>query len=133
MRTAIDSGQTNITMVMDYYTNVLFRFNTLNAFPTASNIYLEPVYKDLVAQKLLSEMVTYLGIMSANIYTALYTRQYMLEILMGTRGVYQFYNSYEPEFLLKASPAAVQSYKKMKSSSSTSAGNRLPRYGFQNI
>ena len=117
MRAAIDSGQTNITMVMDYYTNALFRFNTLNALPTASNIYLEPVYKDLVAQKLLSEMVTYLGIMSANIYTALYTRQYMTEILMGTRGVYQFYNSYEPEFLLKASPAAVQSYKQMKSSS----------------
>ncbi|HZI53463.1 MAG TPA: ATP-binding protein, partial [Chitinophagaceae bacterium] len=43
-------------------------------------------------------------------------RQYMLEILMGTRGVYQFYNSYEPEFLLKASPAAAQSYKHMKSS-----------------
>ena len=117
MRTAVDSGQTNITMVMDYYTNVLFRFNTLNDLPTASNIYLEPVYKDLVAQKLLSEMVTYLGIMSANVYTALHTRQYMLEILMGTRGVYQFYSSYEPEFLLKASAEAAQSYKKMKSAS----------------
>lgn len=115
IRTAIDSGHANITMVMDYYTNSLFRFNTLNDLPTGSDVYLKSVYKDLVAQKLLSEMVTYLGIMSANIYNALYTREYMIEILMGTRGVYQFYKSYETEFLLKASPTVAQSYRKSKS------------------
>lgn len=117
-RLAIDSGRIFLTMVMDYYTNVLFRFNTLNALPTGSNIYLEPAYKDLAAQKLLSEMVTYLGIMSSNIYNALYTRQYMVEILMGTRGVHQFFNSYEKEFLMKASTEAAASYTKMRSSSS---------------
>ena len=118
MRTAIDSGKVNLTMVMDYYTNVIFRFNTLNTLPAGSYIYLKPLYKDLVAQKLLSEMVTYLGIMSANIYNALYTRQYMIEILMGTRGVYLVYNTYETEFLLKADPDVAQSYKKMKAATS---------------
>jgi signal transduction histidine kinase len=115
MRTAIDSGHVTITMVMDYYTNVLYRFNTLDDLPTGSDIFLEPVYKDLVSQKILSDMVTHLSIMCANVYNALYTRQYMLEILMGTRGVYQFYNSYEKELLLKASPVTAGLYQTMKS------------------
>ncbi|MES1215916.1 MAG: ATP-binding protein [Bacteroidota bacterium] len=124
VRTAIDSGKIDLTGVMDYYTNVLFRFNALNSLPTGSSIYLRPAYKDLVGQKLLSEMITYLGIISANIYNALYTRKYMIEILFGTRGVYMFYNSYETEFLLKASPAVVQTYKNIKSTTSLQAASK---------
>lgn len=114
VRTAIDSGHMAFNIVMDYYTNMIFRFNTLNTLPTESNIYLDPAYKDLVSQKLLSEMVTYLGIMSANIYNALYTRQYMIEILVGTGGVYRVYNTYKTEFLQKASPEGANAFKKLQ-------------------
>jgi signal transduction histidine kinase len=123
VRALIDRGYSQPTYVMDSYTNMVFRLNTLNTLPTGSYIYLQPVYKDLVAQKLLSEMVTYLGIMSANIYNALYTRQYMIEILFGTRGVYQVYNTYETEFLLKASPAAIGLYKNIQAKTSLHPAN----------
>lgn len=114
VRTAIDSGRMAFNLVMDYYTTMIFRFNTLNTLPTESNIYLDPVYKDLTSQKLLSEIVTYLGILSSNIYNALYTRQYMVEILVGTGGVYRVYNTYKTEFLQKASPAGINAFKKLQ-------------------
>jgi signal transduction histidine kinase len=114
VRTSIDSGEMQPGVVMDYYTNMIFRLNTLNALPTGSDIYLQPVYKDLVAQKLLSEMVTYLGIMSANVYNALYTRKYMMEILVGTAGVYQVFKTYETEFGMKASPATLSMFNDLR-------------------
>jgi signal transduction histidine kinase len=114
-RKAIDRHLVPPGMVMDYYTNAIFRINTLNTLPTGSYIYLRPVYKDLVAQKLLNEIVTYMGIISANIYNALYTRQYATEILMGTAGVYQVYKTFEKELLLKATSAVSDQYRNAKS------------------
>jgi signal transduction histidine kinase len=67
-----------------------------------------------VAQKLLSEMITFLGIMSANIYNGLYTRQYVVEMLVGSAGTYRVYKSYETEFNLKASATAKQGYARLK-------------------
>lgn len=123
VRNAIDSGFMKPGIVMDYYSSTIYRLNTLNALPAGSNIYLQPVYKDLVAQKLLSEIITFLGIMSANIYNALYTRQYMVEILIGTAGTYRVYKTYDTEFLLKASPDAVLLYNSVRSVKSLSQTN----------
>ena len=100
--------------IMQYYTNAIFRLNTLNSTTSASNTYLQPVYKDLIAQKTLFEMVTFLGIISTNVYNALHTRQYMIETLVGTVSVYDVFKTYETEFLLKASPASVKLYSKEK-------------------
>ena len=96
--------------IMQYFTNAIFRLNTLNTVSSASNIYLQPVNKDLVAQRLLFQMITYLGIIRTNIYNALYTRQYMTETLLGTVGVYKVFKTYEKEFILKAPPDAVKNY-----------------------
>jgi len=104
--------------VMQYYTTSIFRINTLNLItPVYSNIYLKPVYNDLVAQKLLSEMATYLGIIRANIFNALYTQKNMQGILFGTAGVNEIYKSYEAEFLVKASPATLAAYKAIQENS----------------
>jgi len=113
VRTGIDSSHMAPGIVMDYYSSTIYRINTLNTLPTGSFVYLKPVYKDLVAQKLLSEMITFLGIMSANVYNALYSRQYMIEILVGTAGTYRVYKTLQTEFLLKASPAAILAYKEI--------------------
>src|SRR5436190_1815953 len=65
-RHAIDSRAWS-DLTMQYYTTSIFRLNTLNIIlPVGANRYLKPVYGDLVAQKLLSEMATYLGIIRAN-------------------------------------------------------------------
>jgi signal transduction histidine kinase len=125
VRIAVDSAKNYpASAVMQYYTNAIFRLNTLNSTP-ASNTYLQSVYQDLIAQKILSDMITMLGIIRSNIYNALYTRQYMVETLLGSAGSHDVYNTYEKEFLLKASPASVALYKKQKDTSSL---NRTTSY-----
>jgi len=110
VRKAIDSSNLNTNAITQYYTDAIFRLNMLSpALPTYK--FLNPVYHDLVAQEKLSEMITYLGIIRTNVFNALLTRKYMVETLLGTLGVYKVYKTYETEFLLKASPVAIQAYK----------------------
>src|SRR5258705_2802970 len=118
VRNYIDSGYVPPEQVMHYYTTAIFRINTLNTVSHGSEIYLQRVHKDLVGQKLLSELITNLGIMRSNIYNVLYMKKYMAETLMGMIGVHDVYKTYETEFLLKASPAAKESYKKIKENTS---------------
>ena len=118
IRTALDTSLNySANAIMQYYTNAIFRLNTLNSIASASNTFLQPVYKDLVAQKTLFEMITVLGILRTNIYNVLYTRQYMVETVLGTLGVHDIFKTYETEFLLKASPASVKLYNEEKDSS----------------
>jgi PAS domain S-box len=114
IRQGIDSGAP-AEYSMQYYTTSIFRLNTLNIIlPVGSNRYLKPVYGDLVTQKILSEMATYLGIIRANFYNVLFTKQNMVATLYGLAGVNEIYKSYETEFLSKASPASIAQYKKMR-------------------
>jgi hypothetical protein len=114
IRTAIDSGASQ-DVAMQYYTTAIFRLNTLNTIvPVSNNRYLKPVFNDLVTQKVLSEMVTYLGIIRANFYNVLFTKQNMLGTLYGLTGVNEIYKSYESEFLAKASPSSLEEYKKIR-------------------
>lgn len=109
-RTKIDSSHMNANAVMHYYTTAVFRLNTLNAVSAGNNLYLDPIYKELVSQKILSEMGTYLSIMRINIYNVLYTRKYMVETLMGTLGTHDVYKSYEKEFFQKAPPEILRAF-----------------------
>lgn len=115
VRTEIDSGKARSDAVMHYYSNTIFRLNTLNSIPYST--MLEPVYKDLAAQKLLTEMSTYLGIIRSNIYNVLITRKYMVETLIGITGTHDVYRSYDKEFLVKAPPAVLKEYNQMKNTS----------------
>jgi signal transduction histidine kinase len=93
---------------MKFYTEVIFRLNTLNQTTGSSSIFLKPVYQDMIAQKTLFEMVTYLGIISTNIYNVLYTRQNEAETIKTSQELYNMFKSYETEFLLKASPSCIK-------------------------
>ncbi len=113
-RAAIDTVKRfRANAVIQYYTDAIFRINTLNsAIP--GNTFLKPVYQDLLSQKTLSEMITYLGILRTNIFNVLYTKKYVVETLFGTLGVHKVFQTYETEFLLKASPATVKFYEDQK-------------------
>jgi signal transduction histidine kinase len=100
--------------VMHFYSNTVFRLNTLNTIPPATMPYLQPLFKDLMAQKILSEMITYLGIIRSNIYNVLHTQKYMVETLVGTIGAHDIYNSYEAELLAKATPRILEQYKTLR-------------------
>ena len=114
VRKALDSGFMQPNIIMDYYSTSIYRLNTLNLLPTGSAVYLQPLYQELVAQKLLSEMITFLGIMSGNVYNGLYTRKYVVEMLVGSSGTYRVYKSYETEFMQKAPAHIISSYKKIQ-------------------
>ncbi|HEY2720917.1 MAG TPA: ATP-binding protein [Chitinophagaceae bacterium] len=111
IRNSIDKGASQ-DVVMQYYTTAIFRLNTLNmSVPVSSNSYLRPVFNDLLIQKILSDMTTYLGIIRSNFYNVLYTKQNMVGTLYGLLGVHDIFKSYETEFLTKASPAVQKEYK----------------------
>src|SRR5688572_1504945 len=111
IRAAIDTiSNLGSDVVMTYYTNAIFRLSTLNPLPMEPSAFLQPVYKDLVGQKLLTQMITFLGIIRANIYNVLYSEQNAIGTLYGLRGTYDIYKTYEIEFLVKASPIATREY-----------------------
>lgn len=117
IRNSIDSsGNYPADDLMKYYTSVISRLNTLISVASASNTFLHPIYKDLIAQKTLFEMVTLLGVIRTNIYTSLYTKKYDKETFSQTIRTYNFLKSYETEFLLKASLNSILIYKRLKDS-----------------
>lgn len=113
IRTAIDSQKITTNDIMQYYTDAIFRINLLSSNIPANN-FLEPAYQDLVGQEKLSEMITYLGIIRTNIFNVLLTKKNMNETLFGTLGPYKVFNTYETEFLLKASPESKKIYENQK-------------------
>ena len=119
-RIAIDSLKMDNNAVMQYYTDAIFRLNLVSA-PLPANTFLKPAYPDLVAQKKLSQMITYLGIIRTNVFNVLLTQKYVVETLFGTLGVYKVFNTYETEFLLKAPPGAVKIYNERKRGTDYSA------------
>ncbi len=113
-RNNIDSGLIAPSGVMHFYSASIFRLNTLNNFSSGNNSHLRHVYSNMTAQKLISEMITYLGLINANVYNILYTREYIVETLMGTMPSFEVYKSYEKEFRLKASPGVIEQYDKVR-------------------
>ncbi|HUR64728.1 MAG TPA: ATP-binding protein [Chitinophagaceae bacterium] len=114
VRGKVDSTGLGPNEVMHYYSNMIFRLNTLNSVPASANNYLTGLNKELAAQKILTEMITYLGIIRSNIYNVLYTRKYMVETLIGTMGTHDVYNSYEKEFEVKAPTEVINEYRRIR-------------------
>lgn len=112
-RIAVDSLKASTNDVMDYYTDAIFRLNQLSA-PLPENTFLKSAFQDLVAQKKLSEMISYLGIIRTNVFNVLLTKKNAVETSLWTSGVYKVFNSYETEFILKASPEEVSTYERRK-------------------
>ena len=99
--------------IVEFYTETILRLNSLNSV-IPSNTFLMPVYQDLVAQRTLSEMITYLGIIRTNVFNSLYTKVSTPQTLLNTLAMYKTFTSYETEFLLKASPLSVRGYNNKK-------------------
>jgi PAS domain S-box-containing protein len=131
MRRKIDQGRTSADMVMHYYTTAIFRLHTLNIVLAGNNKYLDPIFGDLTTEKILNEMITYLEILSANFYNALYTKQNNIAMLYGSLGVYDVYKSYEKEFLVKASPALAARYATLRNTTALKPANEYINHIFK--
>ena len=104
-----------------YYTTAIFRLNSLNTLPQSGWFYFPDAQENMLSQKLLSEMLTYLSIARTNVYNALYTESYMLETLVGTYGTYQVYKSFENEFYKKTSAPILAAYSQIRESAEMKA------------
>jgi len=105
--------------IMGYYTTTIFRISYLDASPELLVGNSGDINPDINGLKALSEMNIYLGIINSNIYNVLYTHsKYAVGTLYALVGLYQVYNTFEKEFLLKASPGAIRSYRYAKKHSS---------------
>lgn len=102
IRILIDSNRYNTSQVVNFFASCIFRLNTLNRPPVINIDGLENAFDEMAIQRLLSEMVTYKSIITGNIYNILFNRKYVTEILLGTLGTYQVYESYEKELQIKA-------------------------------
>lgn len=112
-RVLIDSFKMTTNGIMEYYTDAIFRVNLLaSSFP--ANTFLKPVYRELIAQEKLSEMITYLGIIRTYVFNVLLTQKNAYGVLLGTLRIYKVFSTYETEFLLKAPADAVHNYNERK-------------------
>ncbi|MGZ8536763.1 MAG: PAS domain-containing protein, partial [Flavisolibacter sp.] len=116
-RIRIDSNKISANTVMHFYSSTIFRLNTLNGVLPRTDVVLRHVYDDMVSQKLISEMITYSGIINANVYNLLDSRQYIVETLMGTFPSYEVLKSYEEELIHKATPKIISTYNQIRNGS----------------
>ncbi|RYY64025.1 MAG: GAF domain-containing protein, partial [Chitinophagaceae bacterium] len=110
VRRQVDDQVVAPPLVMNYYTNVIFRVNTFNGVSMGANQLLRPIAPELTSQKLLSEMVTYMGILRASIYMQLHLHQLNGTSVEGLRGIYDIFKSFEHEFRVKGSDSAQHAY-----------------------
>jgi len=96
--------------VMTFYSNAIFRLNTLAAISTTNIPFLSTVNSDVIGQRLLSEMVTYMGNLRASVYYSLYLKQSGTRAVDQLRSYYEVYNSFVSEFAIKGSPNAKRSF-----------------------
>jgi signal transduction histidine kinase/DNA-binding response OmpR family regulator len=116
VRRQIDNDLIAPQLVMTYYTNAIFRLNTLNAVTSGANRLLQPVNRELTGQKLLSEMATYLGILRSNVYMALQLHE-LSNSVEGMRSIYDIYHSFERELVIRSSDSSIRAYQQLRRNS----------------
>lgn len=114
IRRLIDEGKIDGNHVMTFYTNAIFRLNYLNDISEANINQLKPIKQDFISQKLLSEFITYFGLLRGGIYSSLYNKADIRQFTGELRSLYDISNSYETEFLIKSSPTLKKEYSQLK-------------------
>lgn len=111
-RAGNDQQKLSPNLIMSYYTTAIFRLSMLEITPRLQIPNAKRLNKDLHGARAMSQIITYLGIMRANIYNVMYTRQFQYGngTLIGLYGIYQVYTSYQTEFKTKTSPQSLADY-----------------------
>jgi len=118
IRAEIDSNTISTDVITSFYINAMYRINTIAGINTSNQSYMRSVSQDLSDQKVISQMMCFLGIIRTNIFNALYTGDNNIGILYGLRGTYDIFRSYEKELLATASPEIIKKYVSLKQASS---------------
>jgi signal transduction histidine kinase/DNA-binding response OmpR family regulator len=110
MRSRIDQSVLDPTEAINFYSQAILRLNTQNIVSVNNISYLAPAKGELQGQKLLAEMITYLGTLRSNIYYALYSSNPEAVPLQLIKSDFDLYKSYLKEYQLKAHPQGVEQY-----------------------
>ncbi|HWI92904.1 MAG TPA: response regulator [Flavisolibacter sp.] len=113
-RQRIDSKILQPMEVMNFYTNVIFRLNTLNNVAAGNVVYLQPIIKTIAGQKILSDIITYQGMIRAQIYFMLETKQPNDQMIASVNQLQNIIDSYTSEFFIKSSAESISAYNKLK-------------------
>jgi PAS domain S-box-containing protein len=112
IRERSDAHKMSAGEVMNYYTTAIFRISMLEVTPLLQIANARLLTQELHSARAMSQIITYLGILRANIYNVLYTRQFKYGngTLQGLAGVYMIFTTYQTEFKAKSTPEAVADY-----------------------
>ncbi|MDB5130636.1 MAG: domain S-box protein [Mucilaginibacter sp.] len=107
-----DAHKMNAAEVMNYYTAAIFRISMLEVTPLLQIANARLLTHELHSARAMSQIITYLGILRANIYNVLYTHQFKYGdgTLQGLAGAYMVFSTYQTEFKAKSTPEAVADY-----------------------
>ncbi|WP_423149241.1 response regulator [Rubrolithibacter danxiaensis] len=119
VRKQIDRGSLDPQQITNYYTNTIFRLNTLTPVSLQNIAKSDSIYKEMQSQKLLSEMITYLGLLRASIYSVLFYQGNQMNPAATDQlnSIYGIYNSFYREFSVKGSEQAISTYQKARENS----------------
>jgi signal transduction histidine kinase/DNA-binding response OmpR family regulator/methyl-accepting chemotaxis protein len=113
-RSRIDNREVQALEVMDFFTNIIFRLNTLNTVAAGNVAILQPVIRTVVGQKILSDIITYKGILLAQVFYLLETKQQDAQIIRAINQLQNINTTYIREFTLKAPAQHVNAFNALR-------------------
>jgi signal transduction histidine kinase/DNA-binding response OmpR family regulator len=114
-RGKIDKGMLKPLEVINFFTNAIFRLNTLTSVAAGTNhVYLQPVIQTLAGQKILSDISTYKGMVVAQLFYMLHDKESSSQLVSSIIQLQDIINSLSREFSLKAPPHRVQQVEALK-------------------
>ncbi|WP_121357357.1 response regulator [Flavisolibacter nicotianae] len=119
VRTRVDNHEIQPLDVLNFYTNAIFRLTSLNNVAAGNVLYLQPVIKAVRGQKLLSDIITYKGIVLAQIYFLLESKQQNPQLIASINQMQEIIASYVREFTLKGPPAKVAELNNLRTEANT--------------
>ncbi|MGE5519426.1 MAG: response regulator [Candidatus Dadabacteria bacterium] len=114
-RSRIDRGEVQPLQVMNFYTNIIFRLNTQTSVAAGNVVYLQPIIKTVAGQKILADMVTYYGIVRAEMYYMLFNKKVEPQMISSIDQNLDLIDSYIKEFSVKSSRETVNEFNRLRS------------------
>jgi len=124
-RERLDKKQAQALEVTNFYTNAIFRLSTLNGVSAGNVVYLQPVIGSVNGQKILSDVITYKGIIVAQVYYLLETKQSNPQLIASIVQLQDIINTYLKEFAIKAPPHRVRQLQNLNNDLDVKTANAI--------
>lgn len=111
-RAAIRKRELSQNEVINYYTNVISRLQSLSVTDVPELAPLEDIRQQLIGQQLLTEMATNLGIVRMDLYYLILKGESWPSEIGGVMNHYELFNALTAEFKEKAAPQDLAEYER---------------------